>query len=126
MCAADFYDIGKVIRLGIQRVAEFLDRGYEGLNNHGGRGDGHRRRECVVRGLRHVDIVVGVHWLFRALCTACDFYGAVGDDLVGVHVALRAGSGLPNPERKMRIQFSVNDLVGGLDDEIALFSGEFP
>ena len=57
----------------------------------------HRGRECVVRRLGHVDIVVRV----QQLC-ARDLIAAVGDDLVGVHIGLRAAARLPHYQRKDR------------------------
>ena len=42
--------------------------------------------------------------------------GAVGDDLVDVHVRLCAAAGLPDGERKVSVERAVKDLVaGGLD-----------
>ena len=49
--------------------------------------------------------------------------GAVGDDLVGVHVGLRAGARLPDHQREMVVQFAVDDLGGGLLDDGELFIG---
>ena len=46
------------------------------------RGHGHRRRENVVRGLRHVDVVVGVHGFFGAHHAAKHLYRAVRYHLV--------------------------------------------
>ena len=65
----------------------------------------HRGRERVVGRLGHVDIVVRVQKLF-----ACDFVAAVGDDLVGVHVRLRAGAGLPDDEGEVLEKLSLHDL----------------
>lgn len=42
--------------------------------------------------------------------------GAVGDDLVDVHIRLRAAAGLPDGEREVAVERAVKDLVaGGLD-----------
>lgn len=42
--------------------------------------------------------------------------GAVGDDLIDVHIRLRAAAGLPDGEREVAVERAVKDLVaGGLD-----------
>ena len=48
----------------------------------------HSGREKIVRGL--VDVIVWMHRIFRAARRAEDFIGAIGDDLVDIHVGLRA------------------------------------
>ena len=47
---------------------------------------------------------------------AQDLDGAVGDDLVGIHVGLRAAAGLPNHEGEMVVPLACDDFVGGLHD----------
>jgi hypothetical protein len=44
--------------------------------------------------------------------------GAVGDDLVGVHVRLGAAAGLPDAEREVVVELAGDDLVGGAGDEV--------
>ena len=122
--AADLDDVGKGGGFGVERVAEFFHGRDEGLDDLAGRGDGHRRREGVVRRLRHVHIVIWMHWLFGAFYTACDFDGAIRDNLVGVHVALSAGAGLPDAKREVGVEFSRDDFIRRLRDEIAFFSAE--
>ena len=39
---------------------------------------------------------------------------AIGNDLICVHIRLRAGTGLPHDEGKMRVQRAGNDLITGL------------
>ena len=58
----------------------------------------HDGREGIVGGGRHVDVVVGVDGLLGAHCAAEDLNGAVGDDLVGIHVGLGARARLPDDE----------------------------
>ena len=42
--------------------------------------------------------------------------GAVGDDLVDIHIRLRAAAGLPDGKREVAVERTVEDLVaGGLD-----------
>jgi len=65
-----------------------------------------------------------MHWLFGAFYTACDFNGAIRDDLVGVHVALSAGAGLPDAKREVGVEFSRDDFIRRVRDEIAFFSAE--
>src|SRR5215472_14170129 len=49
-----------------------------------------------------------------------DLVGAVGDHLVGVHVRLGAGTGLPDRERELGVELAVDDLLRGRDDRRAL------
>ena len=76
----------------------------------------HRRGEGVVRGLRHIDIVVRVQELFSRQLVA-----AVGDHLVDIHVRLRARTRLPHNEREMSVQLTGEDLVADAADQGAFF-----
>ena len=58
---------------------------------------------------------------FASHRTAGNFNCTVADDLVGIHVGLGARTGLPNHKREMGVEFSRDDLVGGLNDQIASF-----
>ena len=89
-----------------------------------GGGDVHGGGEGVVRRLRHVDVVVGMDRLLGSDFAAGDFDGAVGDDLVDVHVGLRAAAGLPDAQRELVGEFAGDDFVGGLDDELGLVGGK--
>ena len=66
-----------------------------------------------------------MHWLFGAFYTACDFDGAIRDDLVGVHVALSAGAGLPDAEREVGVEFSCDDFISRLNNQFTFFCGQF-
>ena len=81
----------------------------------------HRGRKCVVGGLRHVDVIVGVDWLLTAHHAAGDFDGAVADDFVDVHVGLGAAAGLPDTEREVIVELPTNYFVGRLRDEFGFF-----
>jgi hypothetical protein len=80
------------------------------------RRDVHRRREGVVGGLRHVDVVVRVERLLRAEHAALELDGPVGDDLVGVHVGLGPAAGLEDAERELLVEGPVGYLGRGLGD----------
>ena len=76
----------------------------------------HDGGEGVVGGGGHVDVVVGVDGLLGAHGATEDLNGTVGDDLVGVHVGLGAGAGLPDNQREVVQQLALGDLSGGLLD----------
>ncbi len=80
----------------------------------------HRGRKRIVRGLAHVDVVVRV-----AELSARELVGAVRDDLVGVHVGLGPGPGLPDDEREMVHQLPFGNLAGGLPDHGQLLVSHF-
>ena len=84
-----------------------------------GAGDVHGRRIGVVRRLAHVDVVVGMHGLLRAHLAAQHLDGAVGDHLVGVHVRLGAGAGLPDDQREVIVELAVDHFLRGRDDGLA-------
>ena len=84
----------------------------------------HRGRKRVVRRLRHVDVIVGMNGLLRAHLAAGQLDRAVRDDLVDVHVRLRSGAGLPDAQRKMRVELALDDFVGRRDDQPRLFGVE--
>ena len=94
------------------------------------RGDTHRRWDSVVGGLRHVDVIVGVDQLRIAALAAENLDGAVGEDLVGVHVMRGACARLIDihdevllPVARQRCAEMVTpvlakDLVARLDDRV--------
>ena len=47
---------------------------------------------------------------------AQDFDGAVGNDLIGVHVKADAGAGLKNVNHKFFVPLTGRNLIGGLND----------
>ena len=59
-------------------------------------------------------MVIGVNLLGAELATK-NLNGAVGDDLVGVHVRLSAGASLPDDKREVIVKLSGDDLVTSLD-----------
>src|SRR4029077_11338732 len=85
-----------------------VDRGY--------RGDVHCGGEGVVAALPHVYVVVRPHRLLAAQHATQKLDRAVGQDLVDVHVALGARTGLPDIERELVIKLARYRLVGRLDD----------
>ena len=116
-------DVGVGLGLGVQGVAQLLD-----ARVHGGQlvddGDVHGRGEGVVGGLAAVDVVVGVDRGLGAELAAGKLDGAVGDDLVGVHVGLGARAGLEDHERELGVEVTGDDLIAGLGDELGDVGGQ--
>ena len=79
----------------------------------------HRGWETVIRTLAAIDVVVGVDGFLAALLAAQNFNGAVRDDLVGIHIGLGAGTGLPDHQGEFGIPCAVGDFAGGLGDGVA-------
>ena len=50
--------------------------------------------------------------------SARDLIAAVGNDLVAVHVGLRAGAGLPDDEREIAVKLALKGLVRRLNDGV--------
>jgi len=121
--AADFDDIGPLNGLRVERVAQFLHCGQQAHERFRG-GHVHRRGERVVGRLRHVDVIVGMHGLLRAHLTAGQLDRAIRDDLVDVHVGLRAGARLPHAQGEVGVEFARDDFVGRTHDQVGLFGIE--
>jgi hypothetical protein len=122
--AADLDDIGELDRLGVQRVPQGPDRRHQTPGDLLDGRDVHRRRERVVRRLRHVDVVVGVDGGLRAELAAGQLDGPVRDHLVHVHVRLGAAAGLPDEQRELVVELTGDHLVGGPDDEVRRLGAE--
>ncbi len=116
--AADLDDVRPAFRLGLQHVAQSHQRGQQRSRHLAGAGDGDRAGHGVVGRLAHVDMVVGMDWAFGPQLAAQRQIGAVGDHLVGVHIALRARAGLPHHQREMIVEIAARDLLGRGDDGI--------
>ena len=69
-------------------------------------GEVDRRREDVVGGLAHVDVVVAVDLVA----------GERRDDLVGIHVRRSAGAGLEDVDRELVVVLAGADRVAGVGD----------
>ena len=121
--AADLHDIGPGFRLRVERVAERLDR-RQHIDDRLGRRHVHRGRKRVVRGLRHVHVVVGMDGLLRAHLAARELDRPVRDHFVDVHVRLRSGARLPDAERKVRVEIARDYFVRGAHDEIGFLGVE--
>ena len=77
MGPANFDDAGEGLGFGVENVAQFSHGREEVVDDDFRRGNGHGRWKGVVRRLRHVDMVVGVHGRFRPHLAPGEFNGAV-------------------------------------------------
>ena len=118
MGAADLDDVGERLRLLIERPVQVAERRQQKLTDLAGRRDVHGGREGVVRGLAAVDVVVRMHQRFLAEAPTERLVGEVRDDLVGIHVRLRAGAGLPDHQRELVIVPALQDLRRGGRDGV--------
>jgi hypothetical protein len=83
--------------------------------------DVHCGRKRVVRGLRHVDVIVGVNRRFAAKRRAGELAAAVGDHFVNIHVELRAAARHPYVQREHVVMLACQDFVADLNDQIVAF-----
>ena len=90
---------------------EEVDRGEQPVLDGDDSGDVHGGREGVVRALRHVRMVVRMENFLP-----CDLVAAVRDDLVDVHIGLRAAARLPYSEREVGGELAVEDFITCLAD----------
>src|SRR5208282_3709871 len=77
MRATDFYDVGEFLGFGVKRVAKIFQRREQAARRFRGGGDVHGGGKRVIRGLRHIYIVIGVDGLLAAHFAAADFDSAV-------------------------------------------------
>jgi hypothetical protein len=117
--AADLDDLLEGLALGLECVLEGDQGRQERLLKVQNSGNVHDGREGVVGRGAHVNVVVGVDRLLAAHGAAKNLNGAVGDDLVGVHVGLGSGAGLPDDQREVVDQLERSNLLGGLLDSLA-------
>ena len=115
--AAHHDDIRVFLGLCIQSIAQLLNAWIHRLEflDHG---NVHCSGEGVIRGLAAVHMVIGVNGSLGAHDATGKFDCAVGDDLVRVHVRLRAGSGLEDDQREVIIELALDDLVGGASNQV--------
>ncbi len=72
----------------------------------------------VIGGLAIIHVVIGVDGVFAQLA-AHQLRGAVGDDLIGVHVEAHAGAGLKHVDHKRLVPLAVHYFFGGLHDGVS-------
>ena len=75
------------------------------------------RKESIVRRLRHIDVIVGVHRRLAAERRAGKLAAAIRDHFVHVHVELRAAAGHPDVQRKHILVLAGQNLVADLRDQ---------
>lgn len=71
-------------------------------------------RKGVIGALAFVDMVVRVHYRFVSQLATQDLNGSVGNDLIGVHVALRATASLPDHQREVIQELALPHFCGSL------------
>ena len=119
MRATDFHHVVIGVGLPLERVAQTHHARHQAALHHLDRRDVHGRGKGVVGRLGAIDVVIGVHRLFAAELAARELDGAVGDDLVDVHVRLGARPRLPDREGEVAVQLALGHLGGGVDDGVA-------
>src|SRR5262249_59646654 len=100
VCASDLDDAIPFPRFRSNCITESGNCGYETLFHIHGGGDAHGRRERVVRRLRHVDMVIGMHRSMASEGSTGELGAPVGDHLIDVHIELCAAACHPNMKRK--------------------------
>ena len=79
----------------------------------------HTGREGVVRGLGFIYIIIWrQHFFPFSDLSPGKLLGAIGNDLVYIHIALRSASGLPDNKWKLVIMLSFEDFITDFCDKI--------
>ena len=115
--AAGFQNVMKLFTFFFQRGDEAVERGIQFFQFQQ-RGQTHRSGEDVVGRLPVVDVVVGMNVLVLAQRAAQQLGGAVGDDLVAVHVEADAGARLKDVHDELLVPLALLDFFGGFDDGV--------
>ena len=108
MGAAGLDDVGELLGFCFERRPEGVHRRQQVAADLAERRQVDGGREDVVRGLAHVDVVVGVG----------PVAGEVGDHLVGVHVRGGARAGLEDVDRELVVVLAGGDRVSGFGDPL--------
>ncbi len=113
---ANFNDIAEGLRLVIKRGfkdVELRDKLFAKCNH---RRHVHRRREDVIRTLALVDVIVWMDLTLHTTHAAQQLTGPVCQHFVHVHIALRAGTGLPDGKGEFVGVLARQHFVGGIHD----------
>lgn len=102
------------LNLGLESVTQALQRRKQSALELKDGGNVHNSGERIVGRSGHVDMVVRVNGLLATLLSSKNLNSAVRDDLVGVHVGLGAGTGLPDNEREVIEELAVGNFSGSL------------
>ena len=113
--SSDFDNVGEFVTLLSESFPETSDLGEEAFLDFEDSGDVHDRREGVVGGLGAVDVIVGVDELGAEL-SAENLDGTVGNNFVGVHVGLSAGTSLPDNKGEVVVELTFGDFGGSFDN----------
>ena len=119
MRAPDLDDVRPRLCFRIERFVQMAQRRQQPMLDLLRTSDVHGRRIGIVRRLAHVDVVVGVHRLLGAEHAPQHLDRPVRDDLVGVHVRLRAGARLPHGQRKVLVELALAHFLRGRGDGFA-------
>ena len=118
--AAGLHDVVNCLAFSREGRGQLVEHGVE-LFERQQRGQPHGGGEDIVGGLPVVHVIVGVDVGVFAELASQDLVGAVGDDLIGVHVQADARAGLENIDDEFAVPFTVDDFLGGLDDGVGTF-----
>ena len=106
MGAAYFNDIPPFGAFCCKRIGQATKRGQEVIAHRQRRRNVQCAGEAVIRRLAHVDMVIGMHRRFAAACARQRLIGDAGNNLVHIHVRLRAAARLPDDKRELRVIFA--------------------
>ena len=106
MCASGLDDALILLHQTAKGICEEVNTREESVLDGDDGSNVHRCRESVVRALRHVGVIVRMEDLL-----ARDLVAAICDDLVDVHVGLRAAARLPDGEGEVFREFACDDLI---------------
>ncbi|VFS89629.1 Uncharacterised protein [Raoultella planticola] len=124
MRTANFNDVVEGSSFVAQRLFQHPEPGDERFTQGDNRRDMHRGREDIVGTLAFINVIVRMNLALHAAHAAQQFTGAVGQHLVHVHVALRAGTGLPDGQRKFIGMVAGQHFIGGLNNRLGLLCGQ--
>src|SRR5665213_1509561 len=120
MCSTYLDDGMPLICFVFDRCSQGIHSGQKIFLNCERASNVHRRWKRVIRGLRHVDMIVRMDRSFASHVSTKQLNCTVSDHFVDVHVRLCSRSGLPYKQRELAIQVTRYHFVGGSGDSICL------
>jgi hypothetical protein len=125
MGAADFYGVHVFPALCLKGSNESVQRPIqvlmEGIYSRHMKGCG----ECIVGGLGHIYIIIGVNSKGAAYLFQFGI-GNMGHHFVHIHVALGAGAGLVHHQREFSVPLAFQDFIAGTLNGFSLFRSQGP
>ena len=118
--AARLHNVVKLFSLGFESRRERFENRIELFQFQQG-GQAHAGRKDIIGRLAVIHVVIGMDDVVVAEFAAQNLDGAIGDDLVGVHVKADTGAGLEDVDYELMVPFAFHNFLRGANHGISPF-----